>query len=188
MASENVAAVLLSLRQGVLDRHKHLAREQLDAAGAACARSTGVVDKNVRPVGDVENGVILGDRGRDLRHLKGDAPDDPAGRSGLAGRITRLGSERFFLDPLGSHAEIEQCGRDAVHHRKGAAEMNALRRDIWNDRGEERLVDAAPSPGPLFDFGIAHRGRDPQAAVARLQRRDFLLEGIFARYSGRSFV
>jgi hypothetical protein len=40
LASENVAAFLLSLRQGVLDRHTHLAREQLDAAGAACARST----------------------------------------------------------------------------------------------------------------------------------------------------
>ena len=59
--------------------------------------------------------------------------------------------------------------------------MDALRRDIRNGRGEERLVDAAPSPGPLFDFGIAHRGRDPQAAVACLQRRDFLLERIFAR-------
>ena len=59
--------------------------------------------------------------------------------------------------------------------------MNALRRDIRNGRGEERFVDAAPSPGPLFDVGIAHRGRDPQAAIARLQRRDFLLERIFER-------
>ena len=77
--------------------------------------------------------------------------------------------------------ERDECGLDRVHHRRRAADMHPMGREIRHSRSEQGRIDPADAPGPRLVSRAAHGDGDAEIGVACLELGQFLSKNEVAR-------
>src|SRR5215475_3026877 len=181
LAGQDVAIALVGFGQGILHRHAHTARHQLDAARTAGARTAGVVDEHAGFVGRIEDRRSNRDRRGEVRgverHLAGQG-----GRCGHARRgIAFDGAESLSLDLTFRHPKPGERGPDRVHHRRRAANMRPPPGYVRHRGRQQRRIDVADGAGPWLVTRAAHGHRDAETGIARLKLRELIAADEVAR-------